>query len=59
MNQDSIDGIIDSIKETFQPTFDKFKAQIGENVDKKSFIGGLIRIFAILLNVKAFDPTKI
>ena len=59
MNQDSIDGIIDSIKEILQPTFDKFKAQIGGNVDKKSFIGGLIRFFGILLSVKAFDPTKI
>ena len=33
--------------------------QIGENEDKKSFIGGLIRIFRILLSVKASAPTKI
>ena len=58
-NQDSIDGIIDSIKEIFQSIFDEFKAQIGENEDKRSFIGGLIRIFAILLSVKASVPTKI
>ena len=58
-NQDSTDGIIDSIKEIFQPIFDKFKVQIGENKDKKSFIGGLIRIFTILLSVKASAPTKI
>ena len=58
-NQDSTDGIIDSIKEIFQSIFDKFKVQIGENKDKKSFIGGLIRIFTILLSVKASAPTKI
>ena len=33
--------------------------QIGENEDKKLFIGGLIRIFTILLSVKASAPTKI
>ena len=33
--------------------------QIGENEDKKSFIGGLIRIFTRLLSVKASAPTKI
>ena len=33
--------------------------QIGENEDKKSFIGGLIGIFTILLSVKASAPTKI
>ena len=58
-NQDSTDGIIDSIKEIFQPIFDKFKVQIGENEDKKSFTGGLIRIFTILLSAKASAPTKV
>ena len=33
--------------------------QIGENEDKKSFIGGLIRIFTILLSAKASAPIKI
>ena len=46
-NQDSTNGIIDSIKEIFQPIFVEFKAQIGENEDRKSFIGGLIRIFTV------------
>ena len=46
-NQDSANGIIDSIKEIFQPIFVEFKAQIGENEDRKSFIGGLIRIFTV------------
>ena len=58
-NQDSTDGITDSVKEIFQPIFDEFKMQIGENENKKSFIGGLIRIFMILLSVKASAPTKI
>ena len=58
-NQDSTDGITDSIKEIFQPIFDEFKMQIGENENKKSFTGGLIRIFTILLSVKACAPTKI
>ena len=58
-NQDSTDGITDSVKEIFQPIFDEFKMQIGENENKKSFIGGLIRIFTILLSVKASAPTKI
>ena len=34
--QDSTGGITDSIKEIFQSIFDEFKAQIGENKDKKS-----------------------
>ena len=46
-NQDSINGIINSIKEIFQPIFVEFKVQIGENEDRKSFIGGLIRIFTV------------
>ena len=58
-NQDSTNRIIDSIKGIVQPIFDKFKAQIGENEDKKSFVGGLIRMFTILLSVKASAPTKI
>ena len=58
-NQDSTNRIIDSIKEIVQPIFDKFKAQIGENEDKNSFVGGLIRMFTILLSVKASAPTKI
>ena len=58
-NQDTTDGIIDSIKEIFQPIFGEFKSQIGENKDKKSFIGGLIRLFMILLSVKTRAPTKI
>ena len=37
-NQDSADGIIDSIKEIFQPVFDEFKVQIGKNEDEKSFM---------------------
>ena len=58
-NQDSTDEITDSIKEIFQPIFDEFKAQIGENEDQKSFIGGLIRISMIRLSLKASAPTKI
>ena len=58
-NQDSTDGIIDSIKETFQPILDKFKEQTGQNEDKKSFIGGPIRIFTILLSVRTSAPIKI
>ena len=45
--------------EVFQPISDEFKVQIGENEDKNSFIGGLIRIFMILLSAKARAPTKI
>ena len=55
-NQDSTDGIIDSIKEIFQPIFDEFKVQINEN---ENFIGGVIRIFMILLSVNTSAPTKI
>ena len=58
-NQDSTDGMTDSIKEIFQPIFDEFKVEIGENEDQKSFIGGLIRIFMIRLSLKASAPTKI
>ena len=48
--KDSTDGIIDTIIEIFQPILDKFKDLIEENEGEKSFIGGLIKIFTILLS---------
>ena len=48
--QDSTDGIAGTINEIFQPILDEFKDLNEENEDKKSFIGGLIKIFTILLS---------
>ena len=53
------DGFKDTVKEIFQPILDEFKDLIDENEDKKSFIGGLIRIFTILLSSKASSLAKI
>ena len=58
-NKDSTDVIIDIIAETFQPILDEFKDLIEENEDKKSFIGGLIKIFTILLSSRTTSLTKI
>ena len=56
---DATDRLMDTIKEIFQPILDEFKDLIGENEDKKSFIGGLIRIFTILLSSKTSSLAKI
>ena len=57
--KDSTDGLGDTIKEIFQPILDEFKELIGENEDKKSFIGALIKIFTILLSSRITTLTKI
>ena len=57
--KDSTDGLGDTIKYIFQPTLGKFKDLIKENEGKKSFIGGLIKIFSVLLSFRAITLTKI
>ena len=56
---DFTEGAITLFEDIFQPILDKFKELIGENKDKKSFIGGLIKIFTILLSTKTPALTKI
>ena len=56
---DETDGVGDVLKEIFQPIHEEFKELIGENEGKKSFIGGSIKIFTILLNSRATTLTKI
>ena len=56
---DETNGIGDVLKEIFQPIHEEFKELIGENEGKKSFIGGSIKIFTILLNSRATTLTKI
>ena len=57
-NKESTNGIIYIITEIFQK-FHKFKNISEENKDKKSFIGGLIKIFTILLSSRTTSLTKI
>ena len=52
-------GFKDTIREIFRPILNEFKDLTGENKDKKSFIGGLIRIFTILLSSKRSSLAKI
>ena len=58
-DKDPIDGLGDTIKDIFQPILDEFKNLIGENKDKKFFIGGLIKIYTILLSSRSTILTKI
>ena len=57
-NKDSTDGLGDTIKDIFQSILDEFKDLIGENKDRKSFIGGLIKIFTILLSSRSTTLAK-
>ena len=56
---DSSDGVITLFEDLFQPNLDRFKELTGESKDKKNFIGGLIKIFSILLSTKTPTLTKI
>ena len=56
---DSTNGVMKLFEETFQPILGKLKELIGENKDKKNFVGGLIKIFTILLSTKTPTLTKI
>ena len=53
IEKDSTDSLEDTIKDIFQPILDEFKDLIKENEGKKYFIGGLIKIFSILLSSRA------
>ena len=56
---DSTDGVITLFEDIFPPILDEFKELSGESKDKKNFIGGLIKIFTILLSAKTPTLTKI
>ena len=56
---DSTDSVITLFGDIFQPVLEEFKELIGESKDKKNDIGGLIKIFMILLNTKTPALTKI
>ena len=57
--KDSIDGLGGTIKDIFQPILEEFKDLIGENEDKKSFIGGLIKTVTIVLSSRSTTLAKI
>ena len=58
-DKDSTDGLGDTNKNIFQPILDEFKDLIGENEDKRPFIGGLIKILTILLSLRSRALAKI
>ena len=57
--QDSKNGIGNKIKDIFQPILEEFQELIAENEDQNSFIGGLIKIFTILLRTKSSTINKL
>lgn len=57
--QDSTDGIGNKIKNIFPPILETFEELIAENEDKKSFIGGFIKIFTILLIARCTCANKL
>ena len=58
-NKGSTNSLGATIKEIFQPILDEFQDLIEKNKDKKSFIGGLIKIFTILLSLRNTSLSKI
>ena len=56
---DSTDSVITLFEDIFQPILEEFKELIGESKDKKNVIGGLNKIFMILLSTKTPALTKI
>ena len=58
-NKGSTNSLGATIKEIFQPILDEFQDLIEKNKDKKSFIGGLIKIFTILLSLRTTSLSKI
>ena len=56
---DSTDGVITLFEDIFQPILDRFQELIGESKGKNNCIGGLIKIFTILLSTKTPALTKI
>ena len=56
---DSTDSVITLFEDIFQPILDAFQELIGESKGKNNFIGGLIKIFTILLSTKTPALTKI
>ena len=58
-DKDSTNSLGDTIKDIFLPIFAEFKDLIGENEDKKSFTGDLIKIFTIILSSRSTALAKI
>ena len=57
--KDSTNDLRDTIKKIFQSILGEFTELIGENNDKKLFIGDLIKIFMILLSSRTKVQIKI
>ena len=57
--KDSTNDLRDTIKKIFQSILGEFTELIGENNDKKLFIGDLIKMFMILLSSRTKVQIKI
>ena len=57
--EDENDSTGNKIKEILHSVLEKYEELIAENKNKKSFIGGLINIFTILLTAKCISISKL
>ena len=59
-NEDQTDGFVDKVKDIVKEICEEFKKRLcPNNKEKRQFVRAIIKIFSILLNIKANSTDKI